>query len=62
MKCQGRWFKVDQIQKDELAAVIDVITSGCYSGYLAGTLHGGPQVEALEEEWADMMGFGFGNF
>lgn len=46
-----------QIDHEEEEAVLRVLRSGCLSGYLAGTLHGGPEVNALEEEWAAQFGY-----
>lgn len=41
----------------EKAAVMRVLDSGVLSGFLAGQLHGGPEVQALEAEWAAYFGF-----
>jgi perosamine synthetase len=45
------------IGAEEKAAVMRVMDSGLLSGYLAGQLTGGPEVEALEKEWAEYFGF-----
>lgn len=45
------------IGAEEKAAVMRVMDSGVLSGFLAGGLHGGPEVNALEEEWANYFGF-----
>ena len=42
---------------EEKAAVLRVMDSGVLSGYTAGCLTGGPEVEALEAEWAARFGF-----
>lgn len=41
----------------EKAAVMRVMDSGVLSGFIAGQLEGGPEVQALEKEWADYFGF-----
>jgi dTDP-4-amino-4,6-dideoxygalactose transaminase len=45
------------IGAEEKAAVMRVLDSGVLSGFLAGQLYGGPEVNALEEEWAAHFGF-----
>lgn len=45
------------IGEEEKAAAMRVLDSGVLSGFLAGQLHGGPEVEALEQEWAEYFGF-----
>jgi dTDP-4-amino-4,6-dideoxygalactose transaminase len=40
-----------QYDEQEIEAVQRVIKSGMLSGYIAGSLTGGPEVEALEREW-----------
>jgi dTDP-4-amino-4,6-dideoxygalactose transaminase len=45
------------IGEEEKAAVMRVLDSGVLSGFLAGELHGGPEVQALEKEWAEYFGF-----
>jgi len=45
------------IGAEEKAAVMRVLDSGVLSGFLAGQPHGGPEVQALEAEWADYFGF-----
>lgn len=45
------------IGAEEKAAVMRVLDSGVLSGFIAGELHGGPEVNALEEEWAEYFGF-----
>lgn len=41
---------------EERAAVLRVLESGNLSGYLAGNLEPGPEVAALEDEWAQYFG------
>jgi len=43
--------------KEEKDAVLRVIDSDNLSGYLAGELAGGPEVNALESEWAEAFGY-----
>jgi perosamine synthetase len=45
-----------QFDERELEAVQRVIKSGNLSGYIAGSLTGGPEVEALEREWEEYFG------
>ena len=45
------------IGAEEKAAVLRVLDSGVLSGFIAGSLHGGPEVQALEREWAAYFGF-----
>lgn len=46
-----------EIGKEEKAAVLRVLESGTLSGYLAGQLNGGQEVNALEQEWAAHFGY-----
>jgi perosamine synthetase len=45
------------IGQEEKDAVMRVLESGVLSGYLAGQLDGGPEVNALEKEWAEHFGY-----
>lgn len=45
-----------QFDEREIEAVQRVIKSGILSGYIAGSLTGGPEVEALEREWEEYFG------
>ena len=45
------------IGAEEKAAVMRVLDSGVLSGFIAGQLDGGPEVQALEKEWAEYFGF-----
>lgn len=44
-------LSLTQFDERELEAVRRVVESGMLSGYIAGSLTGGPEVEALEREW-----------
>lgn len=46
-----------EIGMEEKKAVLRVLESGNLSGYLAGNLDGGPEVNALETEWAAHFGY-----
>jgi perosamine synthetase len=45
-----------QFDEREIEAVQRVIKSGVLSGYVAGSITGGPEVEALEREWEEYFG------
>lgn len=48
--------KYNSIGRDEARAAYNAVLNGPLSGYLGGIDRGGPQVEALEEEWCEKFG------
>lgn len=46
-----------EIGKEEREAVLRALDSGNLSGFIAGKSDGGPEVKALEEEWAAHFGY-----